>query len=479
MSVYGLKLLLVTTFSICCFVVINRQLFFVGFGKKTTIFWLLMLPFIFVLSNELLTLLAAFLLLAFLNRNQPPAISVAFFIAIVGAVPDWVNYQMSAPGINYLLLLSYDKVAVLAVLAPLLGVVYKQSKVPWNITDSLVVSFVVVCTLLTFREGKITTVMRFFVSNVIIYIIPYFVISRSILSIKDLRYCSLAFLILAILLSAVLLMSQVLQVDIYEAFNPRSVGNILREYRGGFLRLSGPAIGVVISFLMLCGLLSLDILKRHRLVSPFVFWPLAASFVLCVIFSGSRAGLFGVVMGVGIYAYFTKLAGAGRVVCCVVLVLLVILEYGFDLTSFFVYEDEYGTFDYRSELYKTSWLYLQQHFLFGSPFYLAGGYFDHLITGLGIIDIVSAYLQVALRYGFVGLFFFVSIYLSVIFSLLKILLSITANSQLESERVNYIAMYFTFNVVMAFILATTSMVSYFPIFMMINLAIGRSLLVVR
>jgi hypothetical protein len=479
MSVYGLKLLLLATFSIACFVAVNRKLFFVGFGKKAVIFWLSMLPFIFLLNNQLLTLLGAFALLMVLSRNQSPAITVAFFIVTVSAVPDWVDYRMSAPGINYLLKLSHDKVAVLALLAPLLLFVYKKAKVPWNTTDSLVVAFVLLTTLLTFRNGQLTFVMRFLASSIIIYIIPYFVISRTIRSVKDMHYCALAFLMLAILLSAVLLMSQALQTDMYDTFNPRSRSNILREYRGGFLRLSGPSIGVMLSFLMLCGLLALDVLKKYRLVPLVVFWPLVASFGLCVLFTGSRGGLLSFVIGVGIYAYFIKLAGTGRVVCSVILLLLVILEYGFGLTSFLVYQDEYGTFDYRSELYQTSWIYLQQHFLFGSPSYLESGQFNHLITGLGIIDIVSAYLQVALKYGFVGLLLFISIYLSVLVPLCKRLFSAITNSDFEDERVVYTVMYFTLNLVMVFLLTTTSMLSYFPIFMMINIAIGRSLLVAR
>lgn len=479
MSVYGLKLLLLTIFAISCFVVVHKNLFFVGFGKKAVVFWLAMLPFMLLLNNQLLTLVAAFSLLFFLNKNHSPAITVAFFILTVSAVPDWVDYRMSAPGINYLLQLSYDKIAVLALLAPLVMTVYKRSNVPWNATDSFVVAFVLLATLLTFREGLLTSVMRFLATSIIIYIIPYFVISRTISSVDDLRYCSLAFLMLAILLSAILLISQALQIDIYEAFNPRSVANITREYRGGFLRLSGPVIGVIVSFLMLCGVLALDALKRHRLVPVFVYWPLIATFGLCVVFSGSRAGLFSFIMGIGVYAFFTKLTGTGRVLCSAVLLIFTILEYGFDLTSFLVYEDEYGTFDYRSELYKTSWLYLEQNFLFGSPFYMTSGYFDHLVTGLGIIDIVSAYLQVALEYGYVGLLFFVSIYLSVIYPLFKRLLATISNHDADDERVLYTAMYFTLNVMMAFILTTTSMISYFPIFMMINIAIGRSLLVAR
>jgi len=473
MLVYGLKLSLLIFLSISCFVVVNKKIFFSGVGKRVIIFWLSMLPFLFLINNELLVLLVAIPLLAALNKGHSPVIVIVFFLAVVSAVPDWVEYRMSAPGISYLLLLSFDKVAVLSLLAPLFLLVFKQHRTPLNTADFFVIGFVVLTILLTFREGKLTTVLRYVVDVMLIFIIPYFVISRVIRTEKDLHYCALAFLMVAILLSAVLLISQLVQIDIYEALNPRSRYNVVREFRGGFLRLSGPLSGVLFSVLMLAGVFALDSLKKYRLIATLMYWPLIGLFTLCVLFGGSRAGLFSFMLGVGLYVYFLKLEGVQRVFCCVLLVLLVVLEFTLELTSFFVYEDEYGTFDYRSELYDTSFLYLQQYPLFGSQSYIESGYFDHLVTGLGIIDIVSAYLQVALQYGYVGLFLFVSMYLSVIVPLFKKILS---GYDVENDRDKYTVMYLILNIMMAFILVTTSMISLFPILMMVNLAIGRSLL---
>ncbi|MGS2718007.1 O-antigen ligase family protein [Eionea flava] len=474
MLIYGLKLALFIVFSMACFVAVNHRIFISGFGRQALIFWVSILPFIFLIHNETLTLLVAIPLLVLLNKEHSPVIAIAFFIAIVSAVPDWVEYRMSAPGINHLLVLSFDKVAVLSILCPLLFMAFKQYKISWNLTDGLVLAFVVLTTLLTFREGKFTTVLRYFVDSMLTYAIPYFVMSRIIRTDKDMHYCSLAFVIAAVLLASVFIISQVIKIDIYEALNPRSRYNMLREFRGGFLRLSGPLSGVLVSFLMLAGFLALEMLKKYRFIPLAVYFLLLGAFALSVLFGGSRAGLFGFIMGVGMYFYFLRLQGAQRVICSALLVLFMVLEFTLDITSFFVYEDEYGTFDYRSSLYDTAWLYLQQHPLFGSPFYLTSGYFDHLVTGLGIIDIVSAYLQIALQYGYVGLALFVGIYLSVIIPLLKqVMLGYDPNN----DRDRYIIMYLILNVVMAFILVTTSMISLFPIFMMASLALGRSLLV--
>jgi len=103
------------------------------------------------------------------------------------------------------------------------------------------------------------------------------------------------------------------------------------------------------------------------------------------------------------YFYFVKFSQTKKILCVAGGGILLVAEMAFGLSSMLVYEDQYGTFDYRSELYKASWEYMKIYPIFGQQFYLDTGFFNHLVTGLGIIDVVSAYLGVALQYGYVGL----------------------------------------------------------------------------
>ena len=64
---------------------------------------------------------------------------------------------------------------------------------------------------------------------------------------------------------------------------------------------------------MLCGVLALDALKRHRLVPVFVYWPLIATFGLCVVFSGSRAGLFSFIIDAFIIQLAQKVLSKFRI----------------------------------------------------------------------------------------------------------------------------------------------------------------------
>ncbi|EGG95612.1 hypothetical protein IMCC1989_878 [gamma proteobacterium IMCC1989] len=474
MIVYGAKLAILSAMAILSVILSSKTIFSSGLGRRIVAFWIVSLPLIFFFRNEALTLVAAAFMLAIVNKNSSgPVFTIAFLIGILGAIPDWVEYHVSVPGINYLITLSFYKVAVIVLLVPMFFRLSARNNLAWNLTDSFVCLFVLLTTLLTFREGKITSVLRFFVDSCLIYIVPYFVISRTVKSINDIHYCAVAVLVFSIIISAILFISQVIQLDIYEAFNPRSKYNIIREYRGGFLRLSGPLSSPLIGFTVLSGYLALDILKQHIQILPIIRWLIILMFVLAVLFSGSRGGLFSFILGVAAYWYFIKLSSEKRVLLVLSVTILCLAELLFGVSAMFIYEDEYGTFDYRIELYTASWLFLKQAPLFGAQYFIHSGYFDHLVTGLGIIDIVSTYLQIALQYGFVGLFLFVGMYLSIIIPLAKRLLSMGAS---VSDVERYSAMYFAINIALVFIISTTSMISLFPIFIMINVAFGRIML---
>ncbi len=252
MLIYGIKLSILAAMSICVASMLGKNLFFSDVVKKILAVWVLVLPFIFIIMNEPLSLWASLIILFLINRPNKPIFALVFFIVVLGAVPDWLEQYMSMPGIQYLLRLSYDKVATIAILLPIFFSLKYINRLKWNITDTLVVVFVIFMTLLTFRDGKLTTVLRFSVDTFLIYVVPNVVFSRVIKNVKDLHYCSLAFLMLAILLSVIFFTSQVIQIDIYETLNPRS-HSMVAEFRGGFLRLSGPFMGILVGFSLVAG----------------------------------------------------------------------------------------------------------------------------------------------------------------------------------------------------------------------------------
>lgn len=474
MIIYGIKLAAFSAFAILSTMVYSRSIFLSGLGLRIIGFWLVALPLVFVVKVELFTLWVSLIFLFLCVKNQKnDAITVAFFIGVLAAVPGWLEYRVSLPGINYLLTLSFFKVAVIALLFPVLFRMKNGGRVKWHVSDAMVCMFVLLTTLLALREGKLTSLLRLFMDSSLIYLIPYFVVSRTLQKIEDFHYCSVALYIFAIVLASILMVSQIIQLDLYEVFNPNSQYIYLREYRGGFLRLFGPVTSTMIGVVMLAGYLSLESLKKYDLMSAPFYWLSLVLFIFALLFSGSRGALFSFMLGASIYWYFIKISAEKRVILAVIVIAILIAELLFNISSAVFYNDEYGTFDYRVELYSTSWKFLQQFPLFGHQFYLRTGYFNHLVTGLGIVDIVSAYLQVALRYGFVGLLVFIGMYLSVVIPLGLRLFRLSEYSAMLSS---YIAMYFAMNVSLMFMILTTSMISLVPIFMVVNLALGRAVI---
>jgi O-antigen ligase len=67
------------------------------------------------------------------------------------------------------------------------------------------------------------------------------------------------------------------------------------------------------------------------------------------------------------------------------------------------------TIGYRRELAAAGWRVARKHLWFGSPDYLSDPELQALRQGQGIIDVVNHYVELLLRYGLVGLSFFVLI----------------------------------------------------------------------
>jgi len=210
---------------------------------------------------------------------------------------------------------------------------------------------------------------------------------------------------------------------------------------------------------MALGYFALLSLKKYFTINRFVFIGIITAFVFSLFFGGSRGAFIGVLLSVCVYYYFVEMRAGTRTIFLSLVVIIILLELLFGVSSFIQYEDEHGTFDYRKEVHIASWEFIKTKPFFGDLGYLSSGYFDHLKTGMGIVDIVSAYLTVSLRFGLVGLILFCAIFLSSIYSMLKILLGFEFAGEV---RKTYIAVYFSVLIGYLFVIGTTSMVSLIP-----------------
>jgi len=182
--IYEIKLSIFAITSIISAVLLNKGLFLNSAGKKVIAFWIIVIPFVFIVRNEMVTVLVC---------------------------------ALSLPGISYLIHLRYWKVAVIVILIPLLFRLNSINALKWNATDSFIVLFVLYISFMVSKELSILVSFRYFVDQLLIYIVPYFVISRFVITDNDAHSCAFGFLLLAILLAAVMVMSQLVQTDIYNA----------------------------------------------------------------------------------------------------------------------------------------------------------------------------------------------------------------------------------------------------------------------
>ena len=77
-----------------------------------------------------------------------------------------------------------------------------------------------------------------------------------------------------------------------------------------------------------------------------------------------------------------------------------------------------GNVAYRQEVNDRSWILIRQNPLFGSPYF--SNYLEDLRTGQGIIDLLNAYLSIAMAYGLVTLSAFILFFVFVLAKCLKV-----------------------------------------------------------
>lgn len=471
--VYGIKLALCAAVSIFMAAALSKKAFLCGIGKKAIVFWLAVLPFIFVLRVELLTVVVCFVLLFLLKKNLSPSESIALFIAVLAAVPDWSRYSVSLPGINRLIDLYFWKVAVIALLVPLLFQVKKNATMKLNVVDFFVILLCIYLSLMELRQSNFTSFLRVLADNLLLYVIPYWVVSRCIVSVRDFHNAALGFSLLTILLSCVFFISQIVKEDFYQEFNHYSgwIGRVV-EYRAGFLRLSGPFMNVLVGYLMGAGCIALLIIRHYLSINKLFLCIIFILFFLTIVFSGSRGAALAMIIALSTYFYFVVLKGVIRYIVLAGAIQLAVFAQVFDVAGMLAYEDEHGTFDYRAEMYAASFDFIKTSPLFGDAYYLSSGYFDHLVQGQGIIDVVSVYLQVTLEFGFVGLFLFGMPFVFILLTLLKQLMSPAYHNSYQHK---YTAMYFSLVLGYLLLIGTTSTISLVDNFGFIMLGFCRSL----
>ncbi|MGH1485106.1 MAG: O-antigen ligase family protein [Cellvibrionaceae bacterium] len=479
MLVYGLKVSVFVYIALVFAYILAGRIFNVALAKKVLIIWGVMLPFLFVLRDPFITIIVYSGLLILFTKDLSDSERLFFFIAGLAAVPTWSKYVPNLPGFSGLYVLSYWKVIIAIVLIPFFFKT-KSRKYNFNIADIGVILFFIYTSIIFFSRSDIysaTVTLRHVLDNFLYYLVPYFVISRIVASNpkESLNYAAWGFLILSFLLCSIFLFNQVFKLDLYNVFRPGGSiygGVVGNGYRGSFLRTEGPLAAEGLGIIAALGGISLFILSQYFKISFFKLVLCFAFFTFAVVTTGSRGALFSFILSVAVFKFFNSNFIA-RFGIASLLVVALIAYFGF-YSSEPVFEDEYGTFEFRELLFEASFDFLEEKPFFGDLEYAYSGYFDHLRRGgSGFIDVVSVYLTIALPYGYVGLVLYL---IPLIFILFKLSAYLIFSPKMNKELKPYTSLYLSVICGYLFLVSTVSDVGLIVLFGSIVMAICRGIM---
>lgn len=386
----------------------------------------------------------------------------ALYFVLLFAVPAASKIVPGFGGINNFLELYPFNLLAAVILVPLL---FRPNETKGAGTgafaDAFFIAYGLVVLALAFRDTSFTDGIRRATGFLLTAVPQYFVFSRIRWTIERVRLATAALVIPLIALSAIAAVEVVLGWHIYEtAVRTWDVSATLRYIeRSGFLRAYGTIFGpiafglfLVVGLALAPALLASAPKKRLAALSiPAIAAGLLATFSRGPWVGGALAFAAYVATTRRSLTNFIRLSVAG----VIGLAILAVTPFGGMLFSLlpFIGDVEENTIDYRQRLLEVGWSVVQQNPVFGSEGYMQTPAMQSLVQGQGIIDIVNAYLRIALDSGLVGL----SLYLFAVgFSLLAVLRSIAPARAVSDELSSYCQAYFAAVLGLSVVLATTS-----------------------
>lgn len=392
--------------SVACAIFILPHSMFCGYRNRIAVAWLLGMPLISFVSNPGLLFLILFTCL-FAVAPVKTDRRLFLFMALVPALPLYIQMEVPFPGINYLFALNYYKMVVIAFLLPLFFIP-AASDTPgqrWSVIDFCIVSYLLYSMTQIGMYYGLTSALRFILDQILIIGIPYFALTRFATRPEIVEKCLKGFVVAAVILGVIAVTVTIKQWDFYRIshFDPIAAAV---ELRGGLLRVQATLTTHSLGFHLAIAVVCLEYLKTRMRIGFLWLWAMRTVLLSGMYFTGSRGAMVGLIVALAIYVVLSIRNSALRWTLIVVGgVFASIASYILMFGNAAEY-DTYGSFTYRQWLLDASLEYLAMHPLFGDVGYIDSGHFDHLVQGQGIIDITNMYLQVALNYGLIGIFLF-------------------------------------------------------------------------
>lgn len=383
--------------------------------------WFLMTLLLFLSHSYWVYALGlAFYLLA-TTRREAHIVGLYFLLLFV-APPA----RVEIPGfglVNYIFALNQYRLLGLVLLLPAAVALLQRAstlKLGRSPVDWMVLGFLVLMSLLQFREANLTSGLRYMVTNVVDIFLPYYVISRSLRDMDGFRHALLGFVLSGLVISLLAAFEVFRSWKLYFVvlgalgLNPMEFGGYL--YRGSLLRPNA-SVGnsIVLGYIVMVAL-GYFLFLRQSLTSRFhlkVGLIVLAGGVMASLSRGPWVGaafmyVLYLAMGPAAARQIFRLgvmALAGGVLLNFVPAGRAVL----DMLPFIGTVDEFNV-EYRANLLTAALPVIERNLWLGSVDYLQAPELQVMIQGDGIIDIVNSYIGVLLEMGVVGLFFFVGMF---------------------------------------------------------------------
>ena len=420
------------------------------------------------LSSSFIIFAAFMVLLAiYIHRNakQP----LYFYIILIFAAP-CLRIDVGIPGIfNKIMELNSPRLVSLIILLPIAVKLWTNRSKNANrprlgYFDVCAGSFFFIITALSARQGDFNAVLRIFLQNSMDMVLPYFVVSRAISSVKEFNTALLAYVVSTMPLSAIGFLEMWKHWRLYYVVVQQWQVRLPTPYllRDDMLRAANTSIEpIAFGFLCMTGVAFLMIMRTGR----WTLWHYAS---LGLLFAGLYSSLsrgpwlgFAIFVALLSIAYLRKATTALLVAIPAGLVGIyfappAIIQRFLSLLPFMGTVDK-GNETYRTDLLTNSIAVIQRYPIFGSYTFLEEPEMQSMVQGQGIIDIVNTYLQFALEYGLVGLLLFLGVFLGLAASLFVKVLKPTVGP----EHIDYAGL-LALLISMLFVIATVSSISTIP-----------------
>lgn len=369
------------------------------------------IPFVFELGVAL-TAWAGTVLLGSENRTR-----LGLFLLLALSFPP-INFVLGGVGdINNLLYLDHLRILSLVLLLPAASqLLFRRRDTrgnPFRTVDILLIAYYALVVIMLAPTVSNTGLVRLIFERFVDIFVPYYVATRSLRSIADVRFVATYLLIGCVFVSAVGLAETATQHYLYSPL--QYIYNVKWQLthtllRGGLLRVQATTQEpIVLGFVLTIGIglwtwLCDKAWLRPRNLAIFLMLGLA------LVSTWSRGPWLGAaVMAVSILVLKLKMPRAyatGLLACFAGILVLKIT--GADAAVYDAFkqalggsEEDFGTIDYRRRLLDASLGLIAQSPWLGVANY--GAYLQEFRQGEGIIDLVNSYLIITLNTGLVGL----------------------------------------------------------------------------